>query len=195
MLLIGLTGGIGMGKSTVTEYLQSRLEPLVDTDVLARRLVQPGEPALGEIRETFGGNVLDSEGALNRRTLADLVFASDFARRKLEAILHPRIRAVWKQQVENWRSAGASRAVVVIPLLYETGAEVEFDRVICVACTRETQQARLLGRGWSAEEIKRRMAAQWPIGKKIDRADRVIWNESTIEMCAEQSERVFARSH
>src|SRR5262245_40563877 len=135
MLLIGLTGGIGMGKSTVAEYLVRRGEMLVDTDVLARAFVQPGESALAEIRSAFGDAAFDSDGGLNRQALGTLVFNSAELRRKLEAILHPRIRAAWRAQAERWRAAGVNRAVIVIPLLYETGAQAELDKVICVACS------------------------------------------------------------
>jgi len=190
MLLIGLTGGIGMGKSTVAEYLARRGEKLIDTDVLARNLVEPGEPALNDIRDAFGSAVLDSSGRLNRQALAQVVFGNAQARKHLETILHPPIRAGWKKQALEWREAGVDRAFVVIPLLYETGAETEFDRVICVACSARTQRERLMKRGWSEEEIARRIAAQLPAQEKIDRADGVIWNESTPEISETQCARL-----
>jgi len=191
MVLIGLTGGIGMGKSTVAEYLTRSGEKIVDTDVLARQFVQPGEPALEEIRAAFGESVFAGGRSLDRKVLAKLVFSSPDARKSLETILHPRIRAGWRAQAEKWRVAGEKRAVVVIPLLYETGAEAELDRVICVACSRPAQQERLRARGWTLQEIEQRCAAQWPIAKKMDCADGVIWNESTKEVCAEQCKRLF----
>ena len=98
MLLIGLTGGIGMGKSTVAEYLSRTGELVVDTDVLARELVAPGQPALAEIVRNFGEKVLAADGSLDRTTLAEVVFKDEVHRKTLEAILHPRIRASWK----NW---------------------------------------------------------------------------------------------
>jgi dephospho-CoA kinase len=189
MRLIGLTGGIGMGKSTVAEYLIRSGEKVIDSDLLARRMVEPGQPALEEIRRAFGDAVISSEGQLDRKALASAVFSDDESRRRLETILHPRIRAAWRRQVELWRAAGESRATVVIPLLYETGADAEVDQVLCVSCTPETQRARLRTRGWDDEEIARRNAAQLPIEKKMDRADGVIWNESSIEICEEQCRR------
>jgi dephospho-CoA kinase len=192
MVLIGLTGGIGMGKSTVAEYLLRRGEKVVDTDVLARRFVEPGQPALDEIRDAFGQEVFGSGEVLDRKALARVVFSSAEARKKLEEILHPRIRAAWKAEVEQWRCAGVSRGVVIIPLLFETGAQAEVDTVICVGCSREVQNRRLLARGWTPAEIKNRNAAQWPIEKKIDHADGVIWNESTMELCEEQCARLFS---
>jgi dephospho-CoA kinase len=192
MVLIGLTGGIGMGKSTVAEHLLRRGEKVVDTDVLARRFVEPGQTALDEIRSAFGPEVFEIGEVLNRKALARVVFGSAEARKKLEGILHPRIRAGWKEEVEQWRRAGVSRGVVIIPLLFETDAEPEFDKVICVGCSREMQNQRLLTRGWSLAEIKERNAAQWPIKKKMDHADGVIWNESTMEVCKEQCTRLFS---
>jgi len=180
-----------MGKSTVAEYLLRRGEKVVDTDVLARRFVEPGEPALEEIRHAFGQEVFLSDGELDRKTLARVVFGSAEARKKLENILHPRIRAAWKAEAEQWRAAGFSRGVVMIPLLYETGAQAEVDKVICVGCSRAAQNQRLKARGWTPEEIEQRNAAQWPIEKKMDHADGVIWNESTMQLCEEQCARVF----
>ena len=191
-MLIGITGGIGMGKSTVADYLAGRGELLIDSDVLARELVTPGEPALEEIRKTFGESILLADGNLDRKTLASRVFADADDRRKLEGILHPRIRSSWRQQAETWRWAGVKRAFVVIPLLYETAAETEIDAVICVACSSGTQQQRLARRGWNSEEIQRRIGSQLPVATKIDRADGVVWNESSVEVCQEQCDRLVA---
>jgi dephospho-CoA kinase len=192
MRFIAVTGGVGMGKSAVAEYLARRGERVVDTDVLARELVEPGEPALAEIKSTFGEAMLNREGALDRRALANLVFHDANARRQLEAILHPRIRAAWKAKGTEWRAAGAARGFAIIPLLYETGGETEVDAVICVGCSRETQRARLHTRNWADEEIDRRIAAQAPITQKLDRANFVIWNESTLAICEEQCARILS---
>jgi dephospho-CoA kinase len=193
MRFIAVTGGIGMGKSTVAEYLARRGELLVDSDLLARELVEPGQPALTEITNVFGPAMLNQQGALDRRVLADRVFNDANARRQLEAILHPRIRAAWKEKSAQWRTAGAARGFAIIPLLYETGGEAEVDTVICVGCSREIQRARLLGRNWSDDEIDRRIAAQAPITQKLDRANFVIWNESTVAVCEEQCARILSR--
>src|SRR4051794_20881406 len=119
MVLIGLTGGIGMGKSVVSEYLLRRGERGVDTDLLARQLVEPGQPALEEIRAVFGARVIGAGEVLDRRALGRVVFGDAPARSRLEEILHPKIRAAWRSSVEDWGNAGLARAVVVIPLLYE----------------------------------------------------------------------------
>lgn len=192
MKVFGLTGGIGMGKSTSAEFLRARDIAVVDTDVLARDIVEPGRPALAEITALFGGGVIDASGALRRDRLAELVFADDAKRRQLEAILHPRIRHLWQQQLETWRLAKRPMAVVVIPLLYETEAAASFDRVICVACSAGSQRGRLAARGWSPEQIDRRNQAQWPVEKKMALAHHVIWTEGTLEVHAAQLDRILA---
>ena len=116
-----------MGKSTATEILRARAVPVVDTDELARRFVQPGEPALAEIQAAFGQKIISSDGHLRRDEMARIVFADPAAREKLEAILHPRIRNAWLAQLEAWRGENHPLAVVVIPLLFETKAETFFE--------------------------------------------------------------------
>src|SRR5579871_6493677 len=143
MITYGLTGGIGMGKSTAERLLGDRGIAVVDTDAIAHRLVEPGQPALKEIVEAFGSELVDGGGRLRRRELARIVFGDAASRSKLEGILHPRIRAIWQAQVEAWRNEGRPRAVVAIPLLYETNAASSFDFVICVACSAATQRERL----------------------------------------------------
>jgi dephospho-CoA kinase len=193
MKVLGLTGGIGMGKSACAGFLRAKSIPVVDTDDLARQIVEPGEPALAEIRSAFGPGVFDSEGRLRRGEMARLVFADSESRRKLESMLHPRIRARWRQQVEIWAREGASLAVVVIPLLYETGAEREFDATVCIACSRATQQSRLLERGWTEAQIEQRLAAQLPVEFKMAKADFVIWTEADLGLHAQQLDRILFR--
>lgn len=191
MKLLGLTGGVGMGKSTAAALLRARGLPVVDTDELARELVEPGQPALAEIRAAFGPEVFDSQGCLRRDALARIVFADETRRRELERILHPRIREAWRAQVAAWRAAGRPGAVVVIPLLFETGVAGEFDATVCVACTAASQRERLLARGWSEEEIARRLAAQWPVERKLAEADFVVWTEGGLDLTAAQLDRIL----
>ena len=193
MKLFGLTGGIGMGKSTVGQILAQRGVSLVDTDVLARRVVEPGQPALLEIRREFGDSVVSPDGQLQRGALARIVFSDPAARQKLEAIMHPRIHQLWREQVELWRVGQVSKACVVIPLLFETGAENAFDATICVACSAVAQHRRLLERGWPAEQIAQRIAAQLPIERKIAKANFVVWNEGSLEILAAQLDSILAR--
>src|ERR1035438_3822386 len=146
MKVVGLTGGVGMGKSASAQLLGSRGAAVVDTDDLARQVVEPGQPALAEVRETFGPGIVGPDGRLRRDELARRVFADAASRQRLEGILHPPIRALWRAQVETWCTAGRPLAVVVIPLLFETKAEAELDATICVACSATTQHHRLLDR-------------------------------------------------
>jgi dephospho-CoA kinase len=193
MKFVGLTGGIGMGKSTSAQLLRARGVPVVDTDDLARQIVEPGQPALAEVMAAFGPQIVGPDGRLRRDELARRVFADPAARRRLEDILHPRIRVLWRAQVETWRAEGHPLAVVVIPLLFETEAEAELDATICVACSAATQQQRLRARGWPPEQIEQRLQAQWPVETKIARADYLVWTEADLDVHAAQIERILRR--
>lgn len=179
-----------MGKSTAGDLLRQLGLPVADTDLIARQLVEPGQPALEEIRADFGPGFIGPDGRLDRPQLARLVFTDDSARARLERILHPRIRAVWEREAETWRAAGRTRGAVIIPLLYETNAAPLFDAVICVACSEASQRRRLAERGWDESEIRRRNAAQWPVEKKIDASDYVVWTDTTLEAHAAQLARI-----
>jgi dephospho-CoA kinase len=193
MKVCGLTGGVGMGKSTTARFFRERGAQVVDTDELARQLVQPGQPALTEIQAEFGKKVIAPDGRLRRDELAEIIFADAAARKKLETILHPRIRERWLAQVEIWRKENRALAVVVIPLLFETRAESHFDKIICVACSAPTQRQRLLSRGWTPEQIEQRLAAQWPVEQKISRADFVVWTDGALDAHAQQLEQIFVK--
>lgn len=191
MKVFGLTGGIGMGKTAAAEILAARGVAVVDTDQLAHQLVEPGRPALAEIKQAFGAEVVSADGRLRRDELASRVFADAGLRKQLEAILHPRIRELWLAQVAAWRDAGRPVAVVVIPLLFETNAASRFHKTICVACSAATQRDRLTARGWNPGQIAARIAAQLPIQKKMELADFVVWNEGREEALAEQLQRII----
>ena len=193
MKLCGLTGGVGMGKSTAAGFFLQAGARVVDTDELAHELVQPGQPTLAEIQAEFGASLIAPDGRLKRDELARLVFADAAARKRLEAILHPRIRERWRARVAAWRGENCPVALVVIPLLFETGAESEFDRIICVACTPAAQQERLLARGWPTEQIQGRIAAQWPVEQKMARSNFVLWTEGLLESHRRQAEAIFKR--
>lgn len=193
MKLIGLTGGVGMGKTAVQQVLLERGVPVVDTDLLARKVVEPGQPAWLEIRRVFGPEVFDAAGQLRRDEMARRVFADAEARRKLEAITHPPIRELWRGQVAQWSREGKPLAVVAIPLLFEIGAESEFDCVVCVACSAATQRQRLLERGWEQEQIRQRVAAQLPIEMKMARANYVVWTEGDKALLNAQLARILDR--
>src|ERR1022692_4484472 len=191
MKVFGLTGGIGMGKSTTGRILRERGVPVIDTDALARQVVQPGQPALEEIKRAFGEKIISPEGQLLREKLAEIVFADEVARQKLESITHSRIARLWRAQIAVLRDQDHPLAVVVIPLLFETSAEAELDQIICVACSPATQFQRLQQRGWCSEQIQQRIAAQWPVEKKIAGADFVVWSEGGLDVLDEQVNRIF----
>ena len=191
MKVLGLTGGIGMGKSTSAQLLRARGVPVVDTDELARQVVQPGQSALAQVLAAFGPQIAGPDGQLRRDELARRVFSDPAARQRLEAILHPPVRALWRAQIEAWRAEGRPLAVVVIPLLFETKAEAELDVTVCVACSAATQQQRLRARGWTPEQIEQRLDAQWPVETKTARADYLVWTEADLDVHAAQLERIL----
>jgi dephospho-CoA kinase len=194
MQLFGVTGGVGMGKSTAGDILRRQGVSVADTDVIARQLVEPGQPALEEIAVRFGPSILFADGRLNRKELARVIFSDAAARADLEAILHPRIRAAWQAGVENWRAAGHATGAVIIPLLFETKAAALFDAVICIACSGASQWQRLRQRGWSDGEIRQRLDAQLPLEQKIAQSDFVVWTDTTLEAHAAQLSRIILRS-
>jgi dephospho-CoA kinase len=191
MTLIGLTGGVGMGKSTAAKFFGERGVRVVDTDHLARELVQPGLPALEEIRSVFGDKMISADGQLRREKLAGIVFSDAVARKKLEDILHPRIRERWMARVESWRKENCPLAIVVIPLLFETFAESYFDKIVCVACSDKSRFERLRDRGWTAEQIHARIDSQMPVVEKMGRAHFVVWSEGVIGNHELQVDRIL----
>jgi dephospho-CoA kinase len=171
---IAVTGGIATGKTYVATRLREAGVPVIDADLLAREVVAPGTAALNAIVDRFGDGILTSDRTLNRARLGEIVFRDESARKDLEAIVHPAVR----QRIEKFFTqlpASTPFAVADIPLLYETGRANDFDRVIVVAASPETQIARVMARdNLSREEAERRVAAQLPIGTKVDKADYVV---------------------
>lgn len=164
--------------------------PVIDTDEVARTVVAAGTPGFEAVIGAFGEKVRGADGGIDRGRLAQIIFSDAAARGRLEGILHPLIRREWLAQVQSWRENGVEAGVVVIPLLFETGAEKNFESVICIACTVERQSARLRARGWNAEQVSGRLSAQWPIDTKMDRANHVIWNDADVPVLREQLRRV-----
>jgi dephospho-CoA kinase len=182
MLKVALTGGIATGKSHVLAVLQRRGVPCLDADQLAHGVMAAGTEASQAIAERFGREVLDAEGAVDRRILAPLVFADATARRDLERIVHP---AVYRAIAAGLRAfelvEAPALAVVDIPLLYETGRAADFDRVIVTVCDLTRQRERLVSRGLSELEVAQRLAAQMPAAEKASRGDFVIDTNGSFE--------------
>jgi dephospho-CoA kinase len=185
-LRVGLTGGIASGKSLVAEMFAERGAPGIDTDVIAREVVQPGEPALREIQQKFGPDVTTSDGKLDRRRVREIVFADDGKRQALEAILHPRIReAALRQSAE----AGGDYQIIVVPLLAESPMRQWMDRILVVDCREGTQLRRLLERDAESEEQARRIIkSQASREQRLAIADDVLVNDGTKAEAEEQVE-------
>lgn len=190
-LVIGLTGGIASGKSAAAALFAERGVPVVDADVVARQLVEPGEPALEEIRRVFGPSLLDASGELDRRRLRELVFADDARRRELEAILHPRVYARIARELD---SLDAPYAVAVVPLLLETGGRELVDRILVVDAPEELQISRTIARdGTTPEAAARVLAAQLPRARRLACADDVITNDADLASLARQVDALHRR--
>ena len=175
-LLVGLTGGIATGKSTVSEILARLGAVLVDADQLAREVVAPGEPALAEVVREFG-DVLRPDGTLDRKKLAAIVFAEPSRRKRLEAILHPAIRARFDARLDALTREGFEGIVVFdAPVMIESGGYKNMDRLIVVVTDEVIQRARLVARDADAADGERRIASQMPLAEKVKLADYVIDN-------------------
>ncbi len=190
-LRIGLTGGVASGKSTVADLFAREGVPIIDTDVIAREVVEPGRPALAEIVQEFGRGILDEQGQLHRRRLRNLVFQDDKRRQTLERILHPRIREETRLRAAT---AGGPYQVIVVPLLAESPMKAEMDRILVVDVSEETQLERLLQRDAESELQARRMiAAQASREDRLAIADDVIDNSGTLEATADQVQRLHRK--
>lgn len=176
---IGLTGGIASGKTTVANLFAELGATIIDTDVIAREVVAPGQPALEEIAAAFGDEVLQPDGSLDRGALRARVFASTDDRERLEAITHPRIRAETLRQADE---AGGLYQLIVVPLLVESPLRESVDRVLVVDCAEETQIERLVARDADSEAQARRiLAAQASRSERLAIADDVVLNDGSLE--------------
>ena len=188
MLIIGLTGGIASGKSEVSRMFEEFGAPVIDTDLISRQLVTPGEPALQEIVTAFGPSILNNEGALNRKMLGKLVFSSERDRLRLEDILHPRIRDEVTRQLQM---IDAPYVIVVIPLLFETRYPITVDRVLLVDAPQELQRQRLMQRnGISESEADKMMHTQASSQQRMAIADDVISNPGSLKILHAEVQRL-----
>lgn len=178
-LLIALTGGIATGKSAAAEFFAEQGVPVLDTDQIARDVVEPGTPALGRLVEAFDAGILDAAGRLDRARMRERVFADPTQRHLLESITHPAIR---EELARRSAAADGSYQIHVIPLLVETGRIDAYDRVLVVDCPQEQQISRLLARdGMSLELARHILAAQASREARLSAADDVIVNTGTLE--------------
>lgn len=191
ILRIGLTGGIASGKSVVSDMFAKLGVPVIDTDRIARQVVEPGRPALAEIVEEFGEDILGPDGTLDRRALRERVFADDGGRQRLEAITHPRIRDETLRRMHN---AGGPYQIIVVPLLVESGFGALVDRVLVVDCPPEVQRERLMARDTeTAETAAAMMRTQTDRDTRLEAADDVIENDGSLEETRRHVEHLHRR--
>lgn len=191
---LALTGGIGSGKSTVAKFFAERGATIIDADAISRSVMEPGQQVLAEVVETFGQQLLDDAGRLDRQALANIVFNDEEARQKLNAIVHPAVRAESERQREQALAADPEHAVIIqdIPLLVETGQASSYDGVIVVHADQATRLKRLVeSRGMNADDAHARIAAQATDEQRAAVADWLIDNSGSLENTAAQVEAVW----
>lgn len=181
-MVLGITGGIASGKSSVTEMFRRRGALVVSADALAREVVRPGSPVLRQLVARFGAGILGADGSLDRAALGARIFSDEASRRALNEITHPAIARLARERLTQSRQSGAPLVIYEAPLLFEAGAEGRVDKVLVVKIRPETQLARLMVRdGLSEPDARRRIAAQMPQEEKLARADYVIDNSGTLQ--------------
>jgi dephospho-CoA kinase len=192
MRYIGLTGGIGSGKSTVAAMLRARGAIILDADDFAREAVRPGTDALRRVAERFGPDVLAADGTLDRQKLAAIVFADPDALGDLEAIVHPEVRRAIAEGVQH--NIDTDNVVVLVnPLLIEMGTHRDCDVVVVVSTSPDTQVRRAVSRGLTEDDVRARIAAQLPLEQRAAQADVLLDNEGTLEELEAQVDRLWDR--
>lgn len=194
MIRVGLTGGIGSGKSTVAQMLQAHGAVVIDADAISRELVEPGEPALHALVDEFGDSIIAADGSLLRGTLAAIAFATPDGTARLNAIMHPLIAAESRRRIERAAQNGADIVVYDMPLLLETGQRDLVDLVVVVDVPVETQVRRAVDlRGLDEADVRRRIEVQADRSERLAAADVVIDNSGSVERTREQVDALWAR--
>jgi len=188
MVIVGLTGGIGSGKSTTAGMFKEEGADIIDFDLLARTVVEPGKPAWRKIVEYFGPNFLNPDGSINRAALGKIVFSEDKSRKALEDFVHPMILKERDRLVEQIKDKNSSSVIIVdFPLLFELGMGRDFDKTVLVYAPRGVQIKRVMQRdGLSKEEAEKRLKAQMPIDEKRKLSDYIIEAETTFAVMRDQ---------
>lgn len=191
-MIIGLTGSIASGKSTVSKMLEQKGYPIVDADEIARLVVEPGTPVIREIAETFGQDMLREDGSLNREKLGAHIFGDVKERKKLNEIIHPAIREEMHRQKDEWIARGEQTVIMDIPLLFESKLQSFVDKIIVVSVKPEIQKSRLMARNELTEqEADERISSQLPMEEKEQGADAVIFNNGTLQETEKQLESIL----
>lgn len=194
MKLVGLTGGIASGKSTVAKILQSLGAAIVNADDLAREVAEPGHEAWKEIVASFGADILQSDQTLDRQKLRTLIFNQPEARKRLESIIHPRVRALAEERIRQYAAAGYPVVIYEVPLLFEGNLQEWLRPVILVACDVETQTARLQKRDHlTVADAEKHIAAQMSLKDKRRLADYVIENNGSLEDLERQTRQILEK--
>lgn len=194
--VVALTGGIGSGKSTVAHFLAECGAAIVDADHLAREVVAPGAPALAEISSGFGAGILSPNGSLDRKKLGALVFSDEPARKKLEEIVHPRVRSLWLERLAELTRLGSYPVIVyAVPLLFESGQSYpEIEKTVLVVAPEAERITRIVARDKiSPEEARQRIAAQLSDEEKLKRSDLVVHNNCNVDELRERVRALFSR--
>lgn len=192
--MVGLTGGIASGKSAVSKIFDRAGAVVIDADRIARQVVEPGKPAWQEIRSQFGRQVFKPDGTCDRQRLGDIVFQQSHMRRRLEAIIHPRVKAHIDERLRKLAMSGSESVVVLdVPLLLETGMDKGLDEVVVVYAPPAVQRRRLMLRdGFSADQAQARIDAQMPMEQKCSRATLVIDNSGDFSATEKQAMDIYS---
>ncbi|MED1793285.1 dephospho-CoA kinase [Brevibacillus nitrificans] len=192
-MILGLTGGIATGKSTVTGMLRERGIPVIDADQIAREVVEPGKPAYEAIVRHFGREILLEDGQIDRKKLGEVVFSDETERQKLNAIVHPEVRRVMREEAEAAEAGGAEIVFMDIPLLFESKLQHMVEKIAVVYAPADMQLARMIERDELEEEqAQKRLRAQFPIDQKKSEADFLIDNSASREETVKQVEQMLA---
>jgi dephospho-CoA kinase len=192
--VIAITGGIGSGKSLIADFFRSWGAAIVDADLLAREVVAPGSEGLVKVQEAFPQeHLILADGSLNRSKLAALIFSDEASRRRLESILHPRIRELWCQRLAQLRGTEAPLIAYVVPLFFESSQKMqEIEKVVLVTAPDDLKISRIMARdGFSQQTAELRLKAQLPDSEKVGKSDYVIYNYSTVDAAREKAQQVF----
>lgn len=191
-MIIGLTGSIASGKSTVSKMLQEKGYPIVDADIVAREVVEPGTETLAKIEALFGPEVIREDGSMNREKVGALIFSDPAKRKQLNDIIHPAIRAEMLRQKNEFIAEGHNTVIMDIPLLFESKLQHFVDKILVVSVTEENQLSRLMERnGLSEKDARARIASQLPMFVKEEGADAVIYNNGSVEQAAHQLDKIL----
>jgi dephospho-CoA kinase len=189
VMRVAITGGIACGKSLFSQILERLGAELLDADDVVHRLEEPGGVAVPSLVRLFGASVLDRRGGLDRAVLAERVFTDASARERLNAVLHPLVRAILAEWID---ASGGALRIAVIPLLFEAGWAEEWDVIICLASSETLQRERLMRcRGLTEEQARRRIAAQMPVAEKAARSHLVVHNDADAETLAKEAEKIY----